>query len=192
MIASLTGRIADIEEDSLIVEVGGIGVQVFAPLSLIGESVAGEIINLYTHLVVRETELSLYGFATKEDREYFDLMIGVSGIGPRLGLATLSTLNPNAIRRAIFNEQAEVLSQVPGIGKKMAQKILLHLQDKIKDVEGLEPMGRMEEVDTEVLAALTSLGYSIVESQAAIQFIPKDGPESVEERIRIALSYFSS
>ncbi|MBT3240017.1 MAG: Holliday junction branch migration protein RuvA [Chloroflexi bacterium] len=192
MISSLTGRIADIEEDNLIVEIGGIGIQVFAPVTLIGESVAGDMVSLFTHLVVRETELSLYGFATKEDREYFNMMIGVSGIGPRLGLATLSTLNPNAIRRAVFNEQADVLSQVPGIGKKMAQRIVLHLHDKIKNVDGLEPMGGMDDADTEVLAALTSLGYSIVESQAAIQFIPKDSPEIVEERIRIALSYFSN
>ncbi len=192
MIASLTGRVSDIEGDSLVIEVGGMGVQVFVPVTLIDGTKLGQMISLYTHLVVRETELSLYGFPSKEDREFFNLMIGVSGIGPRLGLATLSTLNPNAIRRAVFNEQAEVLSQVPGIGKKMSQKIVLHLQDKITKVDGFESTVGMEDVDGEVLAALTSLGYSIVESQAAIQFIPKDAPDSIEERILIALSYFSS
>ncbi len=192
MIASLTGRISDIEADRLIVEIGGVGVLVFVPIALAEESSVGQMINLFTHLVVRENELTLYGFSSKEDREYFNLMISVSGIGPRLGLATLSTLNPNAIRRAVISEQAEVLSRVPGIGKKMSQKILLHLQGKIQDIDGLEPVSGMEDVDTEVLAALTSLGYSIVESQAAIQFIPKEAPSSVEERVRIALSYFSN
>lgn len=192
MITSLTGRVADVEENSLVIEVGGVGIQVFVPVTLAGETSSGQMISLFTHLVVRENELSLYGFSTKEDREYFNLMIGVSGIGPRLGLATLSTLTPNAIRRAVFNEQAEVLSRVSGIGKKMSQKILLHLQDKIGDVDGFESGAGMEDADTEVLAALTSLGYSIVESQAAIQFIPKDAPVGVEERIRIALSYFAN
>jgi Holliday junction DNA helicase RuvA len=191
MIASLNGRIAEIEDDSLVIEVGGIGVRVFVPAPQRDAAKVGEMTALHTHLIVRETELSLYGFHTKEEREFFNLLLGVNGVGPRLALSVLSTLNPNAIRRAVFSEQAEVLNQVPGVGKTTAQKILLHLQNKIKDVDGFEPMGAMDDVDTEVLAALTALGYSVVEAQAALQIIPKDAPESVEERIRLALGYFS-
>ncbi|HEY5574263.1 MAG TPA: hypothetical protein VIK64_14675, partial [Anaerolineales bacterium] len=91
----------------------------------------------------------------------------------------------------VFNEQAEIFSRVPGVGKKTAQKIQFHLQDKIKAVAGLEPMAAYSEVDGEVLNALTSLGYSVVEAQAALQFIPRDAPQDVETRLRLALQYFS-
>ena len=191
MIASVSGRVAEVEADSLIIEVGGVGMRVFVPAPLSDTSQPGTTISLHTHLVVRETELSLYGFERAEEREYFILLIGVSGIGPRLGLAILSTLNPNAIRRAVFNEQAEVFSQVSGVGKKTAQKIALHLQDRLPDAEGMEPFAAMDDKDSEVLAALTSLGYSIVEAQAAVQSIPKDAPDSVEERLKLALTYFA-
>jgi Holliday junction DNA helicase RuvA len=106
-------------------------------------------------------------------------------------LVTLSTLNPDAIRRAVFSEQPEIFTRVPGIGKKSAQKIALHLQDRIKAVDGLEPISRMDDTDTQVLEALVALGYSIVEAQAALQTIPRDAPDDVETRIRLALLYFS-
>jgi len=147
---------------------------------------------LHTYLAVRETEPSLYGSSSREEREFFMLLIGVNGIGPRLGLAVLSALTPNAIRRAVFNEQPELLHQVPGVGKTTAQKIILYLKNKIEAVDGLESISRLDDLDTEVIAALTALGYSIVEAQAALQSIPKDAPRDVEERLRLALTYFSS
>jgi Holliday junction DNA helicase RuvA len=191
MISSVSGRVAEAGEDGLVVEVGGVGLQVYAPAALSHTAEVGQPISLHTYLVVRETELTLYGFQTKEERHFFTLLLGVNGVGPRLALAVLSTLSPNAIRRGVFSEQAEVFSQVPGVGKTTAQKILLHLKNKIKDVDGLEVVAAMDDVDTEVVAALTALGYSIVEAQAALQFIPKDAPQDVEERLRIALGYFN-
>ena len=191
MIASLHGRVADKGSDYAIIEVGGMGFQVFIPSPHVDQLRKGESIFLHTHLVVREDALTLFGFATAEEREFFDLLIGVSGVGPRLALATLSTLNPDAIRRAVFSEQAEIFSRVPGIGKKGAQKILLHLQDRIKAVDGLEPLTAMDDAATQVLEALVALGYSVVEAQAALQAIPRDAPEDVETRIRLALQYFS-
>ena len=151
MIASLHGRVADKGSDYAIVEVGGMGFQVFIPAPQVDQLRKGENIFLHTHLVVREDSLTLFGFETAEEREFFELLIGVSGVGPRLALATLSTLNPDAIRRAVFSEQADIFSRVPGIGKKGAQKILLHLQDRIKAVDGLEPMAAMDNTDTQVL-----------------------------------------
>jgi len=192
MIASLNGRVAEKGSDYAIVEIGGVGLQVFVPAPHVDELRVGEKVFLHTHLVVREDALTLYGFETVEEREFFMLLIGVSGVGPRLALATLSTLNPDAIRRAVFAEQAEVFSRVPGIGKKSAQKILLHLQDRIKDVDGLAPVARMDDADTQVFEALVALGYSVVEAQAAMQAIPRDAPDDVETRIRLALQYFSS
>jgi Holliday junction DNA helicase RuvA len=191
MISSVSGRVADAGEDGLVIEVGGVGLKVFAPTALCLEAEIGQPISLHTYLVVRETELSLYGFQTKEERHFFTLLLGVNGVGPRLALAVISTLTPNAIRRGVFSEQVEVFNQVSGVGKTTAQKIMLHLKNKIKDVDGLEVVAAMDDVDTEVVAALTALGYSIVEAQAALQNIPKDAPREVEERLRIALGYFS-
>lgn len=191
MIATLSGRVSAVEADSLIIEVGGVGMRVFSPVQLIDTTQTGDVVSVHTHLIVRETELSLYGFETKEERDYFNLLIGVSGIGPRLGVAILSTLNPNSIRRAIFNEQHEVFSSVSGIGKKTAQKISLHLQDRLPDGDGLEPVSQMDDKDGEVLEALTALGYSVIEAQAAIQTIPKDAGDEVEERLKLALAYFN-
>ena len=119
------------------------------------------------------------------------MLNGVSGIGPRLALAALSTLNPDAIRRAVFHEQPEVFSRVPGIGKKTAEKVVFHLKDRITGVDDLSPLVSMADSDTETLEALVALGYSVVEAQAALQSIPKDAPEDVEERLRLALQYFS-
>jgi Holliday junction DNA helicase RuvA len=143
-------------------------------------------------MIVREDALLLCGFETKEGREVFDLLLSVNGIGPRLAMSILSTLTPDTIRRAVFSEQAEIFSRVPGIGNKTAQKIILHLQDRLPSVEGLAPLSKISDVDTEVLAALTTLGYSLVEAQAALQYIPRDTPQDVETRLRIALQYFST
>ena len=192
MIASLNGRIADKGSDYAVVEVGGMGFQVFVPAPHIDELRMGETVFLHTYLVVREDSLTLYGFASTEEREFFILLIGVSGVGPRLALATLSTLNPDAIRRAVFSEQPEIFTRVPGIGKKGAQKIVLHLQDRIQAVDGLEPVAAMDDTDTQVLEAMIALGYSVVEAQAALQMIPKDAPDDIETRIRLALQYFSA
>ena len=191
MIASLNGRIAYKEPDSLVIEVGGVGLQVFVPAVLHDTAIPGETLALHTYLAVREDALTLYGFASREEREYFILLNGVSGIGPRLALAALSTLNPDAIRRAVFHEQPEVFSRVPGIGKKTAEKVVFHLKDRITGVDDLSPLMAMADSDTETLEALVALGYSVVEAQAALQSIPKDAPEDVEERLRLALQYFS-
>lgn len=192
MIASLNGRIADKGSDFAVIEVGGMGFQVYVPSPHIDELRIGETVFLFTYLVVREDSLTLYGFANVEERDFFNLLIGVSGVGPRLALATLSTLNPDAIRRAVFSEQPEIFTRVPGIGKKGAQKISLHLQDRIQAVDGLDPVAMMDDIDTQVLEAMIALGYSVVEAQAALQTIPRDAPDDIETRIRLALQYFSS
>lgn len=192
MIASLTGVVAQIDEEGIVVEVGGVGLYVQVPAPLRDGLRRGETIKLHTYLVVRQDALALYGFETAEGREFFTMLIGVNGVGPRLGLAMLSTLNTDAIRRAVFSEQAEVFSRVPGVGKKTAEKIMFFLKDKVTAVEGLEPIAAASEVDTEVVDALTALGYSVVEAQAALQSIPKDAPDDVETRLRLALQYFSS
>jgi Holliday junction DNA helicase RuvA len=191
MIASLTGRVQEALPDSLVVQVGGVGLLVYIPAQTRESARIGEMVMLHTYLVVRQDALTLYGFETREEREFFILLLGVNGVGPKLALAVLSTLTPDAIRRAVFHEQAEVFAQVPGVGKKTAQKILLQLQDRVKMVPGLEPVAMMSEVDVQLMEALTGLGYSVVEAQTALQAIPRDAPVELEERLRLALQYFS-
>lgn len=191
MISNLTGRVLEKLADSVVVDVGGVGFQVFVPSAVREQVQPGEAISLSTSLIVRQDMLALYGFESRESRQYFSLLLTVEGIGPKLALAILSTLSPDAIRRAIFHEQAEVFTRVSGVGKKTAQKILLQLQDKIPAEAGMERVAQISEVDTEVLGALTSLGYSVVEAQAALQSIPSSAPQDVAERLRLALQFFA-
>jgi Holliday junction DNA helicase RuvA len=171
--------------------VGGVGLLVYVPDPLSDQLVPGQNVSLHTYLIVRQDALALYGFDSIEGRDYFILLLGISGIGPRLAVTILSNLTPEAIRRAVLTEQAEIFHRVPGVGKKTAQKIVFSLQDKITKEDGFEPLAAMSEADSEVLSALVALGYSVVEAQAALQSIPKDAPEDVEQRLRLALAYFS-
>jgi Holliday junction DNA helicase RuvA len=192
MISILSGNVISQETDGIIVDVNGIGFHVLVPAALRDTVQPGEVVYLYTKMIIREDAWILCGFETKEGREVFDLLLTVNGVGPRLAMSILSTLTPDTIRRAVFNDQAELFSRVPGIGKKTALKIVLQLQDKLPSGEGLSSLAKISDVDTEVLAALTTLGYSLVEAQAALQFIPRDTPQDVEARLRIALQYFST
>ena len=190
MIATLRGEITQIEENALIVEVNGIGIRTHVLTTLPKEKKIGEKIFLHTHFVVRQDAMSLYGFETQNERDLYELLLSVSGVGPKLALAVLSSISPDTVKRAVLNEEHAILNRVPGVGKKTAQRIILALQDKIKPDDPLAQVAQISDTDGEVLDALTALGYSIVEAQTAIQAIPKDAPESVEERLRLALGYF--
>lgn len=190
MISILNGRVIEVLADSLVIGIGGLGLQVFVPVVARERLRPGDEVVLQTYLVVRQDALTLYGFETRDERELFILLLQVDGIGPKSALAVLSTLTPDAIRRAVFHEQAEIFTRVPGVGRKTAQKILLQLQDRIPVMAGLEPTA-FTDVDTEVISALTTLGYSVVEAQAALQSVPRDTPVEVEARLRAALQYFT-
>ena len=191
MIDLVTGQIAAISEGYMVVLVGGVGLRVYVPAGVhdhVGE--IGQAVTLYTYLLVREDALTLYGFIDPEERILFETLLGIRGVGPRVALSILSTLTAEHLYHAVAHEEPEILTRVPGIGKKLAQRMLLELKDKLK----VQPMGELaaiSEVDTDVLAALTALGYSVVEAQAALQSIPRDAPADVETRVRLALEYFS-
>lgn len=191
MIAFLEGTLASRHEDRLTVQMGAVGLWVFVPRPLADRLTVGQSVALHTHLVVREDALTLYGFETAEARDLFILLLGVNGVGPRLALAILSALTPAALRRAVFQEQADVFQRVPGVGKKTAQKIVLHLQDRLRPEDTLTAVAAMPDVDSEVLEALIALGYSVVEAQTAIQALPSNGPSDVETRLRLALQSLS-
>lgn len=186
MIATLEGYLASKATDHVIVSIGGIGIEVSAPFSTI-DKLESERVFLHTRLVVREDSLTLYGFATTGERDLFDAFLKISGIGPKLAVTILSTLSVENVRSAVQNDRAEIISRVPGIGKKTAQKIILELQDKIPSALETVPLGADGDTSADVMDALTALGYSVVEAQTAIQSIPLDAPEGVEERVLIAL-----
>ena len=190
MIASVQGLVQHIDEGSVVVEVCGIGLNIKVPTSVLDNAPSiGRTILLYTHLIVREDAIHLYGFISPEQRDLFNTLLKVNGVGPQLGLAILSHISPEILQSAVANRQPEALTIVPGIGLKTAEKIVFFLKDRLKmPLEELRPALQR---DNEVTTVLTSLGYSISEIQAALKSIPDDSPESIEERVRLALQYFS-
>jgi len=191
MIASLQGQVIQIGEDNLIVEVGGIGYLVYVTEFLVQSQRRGEAVSLLTHLVVREDSLTLFGFQEQEEVSLFQELIRVNGVGPRLALETLSTHNPDVIKRAVLNKQEEIFAQVSGIGKKTAQKILLTLEDRISFTDAMVISPETAGINSEVQQALVTLGYSVLEAQAALQTLPDDAPMDLETRLTIALRFFS-
>ncbi len=193
MIASLHGIVTEIGSGSLVVEVGGVGLRVQVPASVREDlDGVGRSVRLFTHLIVREDGLTLYGFATDEERATFELLLGVSGIGPRTALSILSTLTPANLRRAVAMEEPDLLARVPGVGRKTGEKLIFHLKDKLAPGAELGMVTAVSGMDTEVLAALTGLGYSLAEAQRALQSIPRDAPSDPETRIRLALQSLGS
>ena len=191
MIASIQGQVIHTGEDSLVVEVGGIGYLVYVTEFLVQSKRRGEAISLFTQLVVREDSLTLFGFQEQEEVSLFQELIKVNGVGPRLALETLSTHNPDVIKRAVLNKQEEIFSQVSGIGKKTAQKILLSLEDRISFTDVMVISPETQGINAEVQQALVTLGYSVLEAQAALQTLPDDAPLDLETRLTIALRFFS-
>jgi Holliday junction DNA helicase RuvA len=118
------------------------------------------------------------------------MLLNVSGVGPKVALATLSMLTPDVLRLALANDEPALIARVPGVGKRTAQKIVLELKDKVQPaVAGLAALAQVTDIDTEVIEALTALGYSVVEAQRAVQKLPRD-VTTVEDRLRLALSQF--
>ncbi|HEY76828.1 MAG TPA: Holliday junction branch migration protein RuvA [Thermoflexia bacterium] len=190
MIDRLSGTVAAVGPGHLVVQVGGVGFRVSVPTPLLEQIQPGRPVELLTYLHVRENEISLYGFLTEEERSLFELLLGVSGVGPKVALATLSTVSPDALREAVLREEPGILSRVPGIGPKTARAIIFHLKDRLVPT-GAEAAPLLTDEDAEVIAALTALGFSLVEAQTALQNLPRNEEMSLEERIRRALAYLA-
>ena len=191
MIAHLRGAVEFIGKDSLIVDVNNVGYRVFVTATTRDAASAGRVIELFTHLQVREDAWTLFGFTTQDELELFELLLSVSGIGAKTALAALAAAPPDRLRNAIAHEQAEILTRVPGIGPKTAKNIVFHLKDKVGIVTRGAEIQYLSDQDTEVIAALTTLGYSVVEAQSALASLPRDEALDVGEKIRLALAYFA-
>jgi Holliday junction DNA helicase RuvA len=191
MIASIQGNVIRFGDDYLVVDAGGIGYQVYVSTHIFDGLRLGEQISLLTQLIVREDSMTLFGFRDQDELGLFQELIRVNGVGPRLALETLSTHSPDVIKRAVLNKQEEIFSQVAGIGKKTAQKIILSLEDRISFEDQLLYSSETIGINDEVQEALLSLGYSVLEAQAALQTIPEETPPDLETRLTIALRFFS-
>lgn len=191
MIASLKGTVESLYSDAVVINVGGVGFHVFVPASTLGAigSTGGEV-KLHTYLNVREDNLSLFGFLNPADLGLFHTLINISGLGPKLALAMLGAMDAEKLAAAIATGNLAMLTSVSGIGKKMAERIILELKDKVSSgMLSISPAASRD--NAEALAALVSLGYSTTEANEAVASLPVDSDADLEDKIRLALAYFT-
>lgn len=191
MISSLHGKVESLGSDFAIINVGGIGFQVYMPTSTLSTLGAiGKEVQLYTHLHLREDNATLYGFGSADELTLFQSLISVSGLGPKLALAMLSGMRVEQLVTAIATGGADLLTVIPGIGRKVANRIVLELKEKIGAGWITTPATQLAQENTDVLAALTALGYSAAEATKAVATLPTASDLSLEEKLKLALGYF--
>ena len=201
MYAYIKGELAEINTDHIVIEAGGIGYQVFISLQTFDYLPSvGENLKIYTYLYLRDDAMILYGFLTKDDLELFKLLISVSGIGPKGGLAILSTLEADDLRFAILSGDAKAISKAPGVGGKTAQRVILELKDKLSLEDAFEAKTEHVQknaaaaggsVKNDAVMALTALGYSSTESLKAVSAVEITEDMDVEEVLKAALKHLS-
>ncbi|SHJ21484.1 Holliday junction branch migration protein RuvA [Hespellia stercorisuis] len=201
MISFIRGELIELEEEKIIVDVGGVGYGIYMPRQSMGKlPPTGSEVKIYTYLNVREDAMQLFGFRTKDDMQVFKLLIGVSGIGPKGGLSILSQLTADELRFAVMAGDVKTISSSPGIGKKTAEKLIIELKDKlsIADVLEREPgedigsvSGGSGEIQSEAIQALTALGYSSTESLKAVRAVTVDEDSTVEDVLKDALKHMA-
>ncbi len=188
MIVAFEGILESRGIDSAVIKVGPISLQVYIPGSTLSQlGAVGDKVCLRTHLYIKDDNFALYGFALVEELELFRHLISVSGVGPKTALAVLSTFNPEQLASAVVSGNVELLSQVPGLGKKTAGRIVLELKGKLEKVlVGAITTGLTKE-DADVVAALTNLGYSLKEATQAVSSLPNSPELDLEEKLKLAL-----
>ena len=191
MIGRIQGILVSVHPPRLLVDCQGIGYEVDVPMSTLYQlPQAGQKITLLTHFQVREDAQQLFGFATETEREAFRQLIKISGVGSRTALAVLSGMSVNELAQAIAMQEAGRLTQVPGIGKKTAERLCLELKGKLApDLEIMGDKPQAIEASSEVLQALLALGYSEKEAHLALKQVPPD--TTVSDGIRMGLKYLS-
>lgn len=193
MIGFVEGIIEYIDVDKIVVNNNGVGYYVFMPASQIDTLNVDETVRVFTYLNVREDAMQLFGFLTRDDLEVFKLLITVNGIGPKGGLAVLSTITTDDLRVAVISEDAKAISKAPGIGAKTAQKVIIELKDKLNLEDVLEPKldANFQVNDnnsmSEAVMALVALGYSQADAYRAVKSIDNIEELDVENVIKMAL-----
>ena len=202
MYAYIKGELTEIHTDHIVLEAGGIGYQIFIPgQTLQSLPPLGEEMKVYTYLSIREDAMILYGFLTKDDLEMFKLLITVSGIGPKGGLAVLSTLSSDDLRFAVLSGDSKAISKAPGIGSKTAQRVIIDLKDKLSLEDAFEKKLEHEnekinvssnsQVKNDAVMALNALGYSSTESLKAVSKVEITDDMDVEDVLKAALKHMS-
>jgi Holliday junction DNA helicase RuvA len=189
MIASLDGVVGAVGGDALVLEVGGIGYRVFAPPGLLAEARPGERLKLHVHHLVRDDQQALYGFRSVEELGFFELLLTVNGVGPKVALAIVGYRPPADLQLAILQEDQAVLTAVPGVGRKLAERIIFELREKVAAAGTNVAPGGSGGGESEVVAALLALGYSQAEARDAARaaLARSDVGSSLEERVKAAL-----
>lgn len=186
MIAGLKGNVRRVETSGLVISVGPVDVRVFTPAPTILGARAGDDIALRTHLYVRQDQLALYGFGSDAELEIFELLLSVSGVGPKAALGVLSALDPAEFRRAIVYEDARALTRAPGVGTRAATRIIVELKGKVGAAEPATIVVGRTDLESDTVAALVALGYPATEAKRAVEAAPRG--DSVEEALRGALA----
>lgn len=199
MIAAVRGVLDGKTLDSALVNIGGVTLKVLAPLSVLAKLNVGETISLSTYLLVREDAMALYGFATPEDRDMFEQLLSVGGVGPRIGLALLSGLTSGQLYEAVLAEDVTRLTMAPGVGKKLAARLVLELRPRFEKLSptgtgigGMSGVVAPGNVRAQVIEALTGLGYSTQQAAAAVRTLPEDAGGNIEDLIMRALRSLAS
>ncbi|HWQ88357.1 MAG TPA: Holliday junction branch migration protein RuvA [Desulfitobacteriaceae bacterium] len=191
MIGMLRGRVWEVQTENLILDVQGVGYQLTVPAGLLAKVRSGQDLVLYTYVHVREDDLSFYGFDSLAEKRLFLLMLGVSGIGPKASLAMLSTFSAPEIRAAIVAENVTLLTQVPGIGRKTAQRLILELKEKLREAAAADktPGVRTGEQHgfADALETLLALGYNMAEARQALDQLENETGLNSEDKIKRAL-----
>ncbi|MCI9025134.1 MAG: Holliday junction branch migration protein RuvA [Dorea sp.] len=204
MISYLRGVLAALEEDKVIIDVGGVGYGVFMPGRAMGKlPPVGREVKIHTYLNVKEDAMQLYGFLTRDDLTVFRLLIGVNGIGPKGGLGILSALSPDDLRFAVLSNDVKAICAAPGIGKKTAEKMILELRDKLKLEDALDHIAAgteaevpgetavYGEIQSEAVQALVALGYGSTEALKAVRKVEIQESTEVEDVLKLALKYMA-
>ena len=191
MIASVNGVVAAVALDSLIVEVGGIGYRVFVSPAVLGTAAAGGPIKLFTHHVVREDSQALYGFRTVEELGFFGLLLTVTGVGPKVAMAIVGSRPTAELQLAIMQQDQAILVSIPGIGKRLAERVIFELKEKVAaaGVAAISVAGAGQVAEGDVVGALQALGYSLPEAREAARhgLAMTALGASLEERVKAAL-----
>lgn len=189
MIASLSGTVRHKDGNSVVIDVAGVGYRVLVPVDVALEAVPSQPLFLWTHLAVRETSLDLFGFGDREMVEVFELLITISGIGPKTAMGILNVASPATLRQAVASGETSYLTRVSGIGKKNAEKIVLELKDKLVMKEG-EVVHADAKSEGDAMEALMSLGYSERDARGALKKVSKE-TKGASDRVKAALRVLS-
>jgi Holliday junction DNA helicase RuvA len=189
MIARLTGTVLDLGTDSLVVDVGGVGYLVHAPVSVLAAARVGDDVTLHTHLIVREDSMTLYGFLDAHEGRLFQTLTSVSGVGPNVGLALLSIMDADELSFAIASGNAASLARATGVGQKLAARVVVELKDKMTSAAAPATTPGVE--SEEIVGALMALGYSQAEATDAVARADLPEDAAIEEKVRLALAYFA-